>query len=97
MKNSPGGQIRHLPQRTCIACRKVGFKRELVRLVCLEDGTVEVDLTGKKSGRGAYLCPARACWESACNTGKLEYALRTKLKTENKEKLVNYAAEFDNK
>lgn len=95
-KNSPAGS-RHLPQRTCIACRKVGVKRELVRLVCLPGGEVEVDLTGKKSGRGAYLCQARSCWEAACNSGKLEYALRTSLKADNKERLVNYAREFDNK
>ena len=44
---------RHIPQRTCIACRKTGAKRELVRLVCDTEGGVDIDLTGKKSGRGA--------------------------------------------
>ena len=62
----------------------------------LPSGEVELDLTGKKSGRGAYLCQARACWEQALNTGRLEYALHIKIKTEDKEKLVNYAKGIDN-
>jgi predicted RNA-binding protein YlxR (DUF448 family) len=86
---------RHVPRRTCIACRKTGGKRELVRLVCSPEGKVEVDLTGKKSGRGAYLCPAPACWESACNTGKLAYALRTKIKPDNVQELEIYAKKYN--
>jgi len=89
-------QIKHIPRRTCVACRKTEAKRKFVRLVRLLNGEVEVDLTGKKSGRGAYLCPDRQCWEVALKTGKLEYALRTSLKPENKEKLVSYAKGFDN-
>jgi uncharacterized protein len=88
--------IKHIPQRTCIACRKTGIKRELVRLVRVPDGSVEVDVTGKKSGRGAYLCLSQECWDGAFLGGKLEYALRTKLKPENKEKLVNYAKGINN-
>lgn len=88
--------VKHIPQRTCVACRKTGVKRELVRLVRLPEDEVDIDLTGKKSGRGAYLCPDRVCWENALKTGRLESALRTTLKSENKEKLVNYAKGFDN-
>jgi len=97
MKNKTGtGQLRHIPLRTCIACRKTTAKRELVRLVCLPDGSVEVDSTGKKSGRGAYLCPDRSCWETALKSGKLEYALKTRLNSENREKLLIYGQEFAN-
>jgi uncharacterized protein len=87
---------KHLPRRTCIACRKEALKREFVRLVYIEGAGVEIDLTGKKTGRGAYLCPEEACWEKAIISGKLEFALRTTLKTENKEKLVNYAKGLNN-
>ena len=79
-----------------MACRKSGVKRELVRLVCVPEIGVEVDATGKKSGRGAYLCPNWTCWESALNAGNLEHALRTRIKPENRERLVNYAKEFNN-
>lgn len=88
--------IKHVPRRTCIACRQTNFKRQLVRLVHVPEGDVQVDITGKKSGRGAYLCPVQQCWEIALNSGKLEHALRTRIKPENKEKLANYAKEMNN-
>jgi uncharacterized protein len=92
----PSSPAKHIPQRTCIACRKTGAKRELVRLVRVNDGSVEVDVTGKKSGRGAYLCPSPDCWDSALKGGKLEHALGIRIKPENKEILVNYAKEINN-
>jgi predicted RNA-binding protein YlxR (DUF448 family) len=88
---------KHVPQRTCIACRKPGVKRELVRLVNLPGVEVVVDPGGKKSGRGAYLCPSRACWDNALKTGRLAQALRTEISPDNKAKLLNYTAAFDNK
>jgi uncharacterized protein len=95
-KDKPATPAKHIPQRTCIACRKTNAKRQLVRLVRLDGDRVEIDLTGKKSGRGAYLCTDRECWDNAIKAGKLEYALHTKLKLDNKETLVNYAKGFDN-
>ena len=66
----------HSPQRTCIACRTVRAKRELVRIVRTPEGNVQADPTGKKSGRGAYLCRQRACWETLLNSpGRLNQAL----------------------
>jgi uncharacterized protein len=88
--------IKHAPQRTCVACRQTSKKRELVRLVLTPEVGVVIDLTGKKSGRGAYLCRALTCWQIALETGRLEHALKTNIRPENKEKLVNYAKEFDN-
>jgi predicted RNA-binding protein YlxR (DUF448 family) len=79
-----------------VACRQTGVKRELVRLVNVPGAGVMVDATGKKSGRGAYLCLNRTCWEKALQTGKLESALRAGLNPENKERLVNYARGLDN-
>ena len=92
----PETPARHIPQRTCVACRKTGAKRELVRLVRLSGGTVEIDSTGKRSGRGAYLCPNPPCWHSALDSGKLEYALGARINPENKEKLANYAKAINN-
>jgi predicted RNA-binding protein YlxR (DUF448 family) len=54
-------------------------KRELVRLVRTAEGTVEIDESGRRSGRGAYLCPTRQCLETALKGGRLEQALRTGL------------------
>ena len=79
---------KHIPQRTCVACRKVKAKRELIRLVRISNGNVEVDTSGKKAGRGAYLCPTLECWEIGLKTGRLEYTLRITLTQENREQLT---------
>lgn len=67
---------RPVPQRTCVGCRTVRPKRELVRVVRAPDGTVSVDLTGRRAGRGAYLCPSEACLDSAVKGKRLERALQ---------------------
>ena len=84
----PGTPAR-LPQRTCIACRSTSGKREFVRLVRTGTG-VEVDLTGKKQGRGAYLCPNPDCWETALKKGRIEAALKTKLTPDDRLHLTEF-------
>jgi len=59
-----------LPQRTCVVCRNETFKRELVRIVRSKEGEISVDFTGKKSGRGAYVCKCKECVQKLI-TGKL--------------------------
>ena len=86
--------VKHIPQRTCIACRRVRPKRELIRLVRISDGNVEVDTSGKKAGRGAYLCRARECWETGLKSNRLEHTLRTSITQENRERLVRYGDDF---
>ena len=72
--------IKHIPQRTCIACRTVRGKREMVRIVRLTEEHVEADSTGKKSGRGAYLCRQRECWGEALSDPKhVQHALKMDL------------------
>src|SRR5215207_11596032 len=66
---------KHIPQRMCVACRDHTAKRVLIRVVRTVDGTVEIDPTGRKNGRGAYLCGQAACWERALKTGLLGRAL----------------------
>jgi len=73
-----------------VACRKVGPKRELIRLVHTTEGKVEVDTGGKKPGRGVYLCPARECWEIGLKGGRLERALRVSLTQDNREQLIKH-------
>ena len=81
-------RTRHVPQRTCVVCRQVRAKRDLVRLVRVSDGMVEVDSTGRKPGRGAYLCSASECWETGLQRGRLERALRAVLSQDNREQLA---------
>jgi len=84
--------VKHLPQRTCVACGTVSPKRQLIRLVRIPGGGVEVDPGGKRVGRGAYLCPAAECWQAGLKKGRLEHALRTTLTPDNREQLLRYSA-----
>ncbi|MDD4876850.1 MAG: YlxR family protein [Dehalococcoidales bacterium] len=85
---------KHTPQRTCIACREVKDKRELMRLIRVHSGGVEIDTSGKKVGRGAYLCCTAECWENGLKQGKLERALRTSLSKNNREQLIRDGKTF---
>ncbi len=85
------GRRRHIPQRTCVACRTVRAKRELVRIVHTPEGEVVVDEGGKRNGRGAYLCRQRVCWEKGLKGHRLEAALRTSLNEATVEMLRAYA------
>jgi uncharacterized protein len=72
-----GKRVKHIPQRTCVGCRQVIAKRTLIRVVRTPQG-VQVDLTGKANGRGAYLHDRRSCWERGLK-GALSQALRIQL------------------
>jgi predicted RNA-binding protein YlxR (DUF448 family) len=76
---------KHVPQRTCIACREVKAKRDLVRLVRTPEGALVVDETGKRNGRGAYLCRQRTCWEAALRGGQISRALKMEIGEQEKE------------
>ncbi len=89
MSSSP--KTKHIPQRTCIACKSTGEKRELVRLVRTAAGNVEVDPTGKRAGRGAYLCRNAACWEKALQRTSLGRALKTELSPEDRDALLRHS------
>jgi len=78
---------KHVPQRTCVVCRETNAKRTLTRIVRTADEGVQVDRTGKRNGRGAYLCEQPACWQRAVDSDVLEKALRTTLTPEDRQRL----------
>jgi len=84
-------RTKHVPQRTCVSCRTTSAKRTLVRLVRTPEGTVEVDPSGKRNGRGAYLCDSANCWEDALKRGRLANALRTTVSAEAAQELRRHA------
>ena len=92
---------KHIPERTCVACRSLQPseakqpKRNLVRLVRSPQGDVSVDLTGKKPGRGAYLCANPVCWQAGLTRGALERALKTSLTEQDRAALQQYAASLN--
>jgi predicted RNA-binding protein YlxR (DUF448 family) len=91
-KRRPAGRQKHVPRRTCIVCRETGAKRALTRIVRTGEGVIEVDPTGRKNGRGAYLCDKKGCWDKALSTPILARALRTTPNSESLQQLQEFAA-----
>ncbi|MDX1688827.1 MAG: YlxR family protein [Candidatus Promineifilaceae bacterium] len=83
-------RARPVPLRTCVACRQKRDKRTLTRIVRSPEGKVAVDPTGKRPGRGAYLCEQPACWDKALHTNLLDRALQTSVSDAEKEALAAY-------
>jgi predicted RNA-binding protein YlxR (DUF448 family) len=81
---------RHIPQRTCVACRQVQAKSTLVRLVRTPEG-VFPDEKGKRPGRGAYLHARSECWQPGIEKN-LPHALNTTLTETDKQRLTEYFA-----
>jgi hypothetical protein len=82
---------KHVPQRTCIACRQARPKRELIRIVRTPQGELVIDETGKQNGRGAYLCPEKDCWDVALRGGQLAKALKVEIGEQEKQMLQEAA------
>jgi uncharacterized protein len=86
--SSPASSPPKAPQRTCTVCRQVKGKKELVRLVRTTGGAIEIDTTGKKEGRGAYLCRDWDCWEKALKGKQLERAFKSAISQDNMVQLL---------
>jgi uncharacterized protein len=83
---------KHVPLRSCVSCRETKPKRELLRVVRTPDGHVLIDATGKKSGRGAYLCARLSCWENALKKKRLEQEFELALSEEDRAGLDAFIA-----
>ena len=73
---------RKIPQRQCVDCREMKDKRVLLRIVRTPEGEILLDSTGKKSGRGAYVCPDPECLKKARRSKALERAFDTAIPPE---------------
>ena len=67
-------KTRKIPMRMCLGCQQMKPKKELLRIVRTPEGDIEVDPTGKRNGRGAYLCPQVDCLKHAAKGRRLEKA-----------------------
>ena len=81
----------HIALRTCVVCGAKTDKKELVRVVRNQAGSVQVDATGKQPGRGAYLCHKQTCWDRALKKNRLGHTLRGPISSEDKLTLQQYA------
>ena len=87
---------KNVPQRTCVACRQVKPKWELVRIVRTPQGTIEIDPRGKRAGRGAYLCRERGCWDTGLKKKRLEYVLKVAMLPEQRSELLEFSKTLSN-
>ena len=77
-----------IPQRQCMGCRERKAKREMIRVVRCTDGEVRLDFSGKLNGRGAYICPQKACLQKAQKAKSLERSLEVPIPQEVYERLA---------
>ncbi len=66
---------KYVPLRRCMACNEQKEKKDLLRIVRNKEGILEIDLSGKKNGRGAYICKKEECLNKIKKTKRLEKVL----------------------
>ena len=79
--------IRKIPLRKCVGCGEMKPKKELVRVLRTEEGEFVLDTTGKKNGRGAYICNSKECFTKAVKCKGLERSFKQAIPTEVYERL----------
>lgn len=75
-------KVKKIPERMCVGCMEMKPKKELIRIVKNKENEIFMDITGKKPGRGAYICRSTSCLESAFKTKRLEKNLSHKVDEE---------------
>jgi len=75
-------RVKKVPLRQCAGCGGRKEKKELVRIIRTPGGLVEIDFTGKKNGRGAYICNSAECLKLAIKRKSLERSLKTAIPAE---------------
>lgn len=81
--------------RQCLGCNEHKPKREMIRVVRTPEGEIELDFVGKKSGRGAYICPKKTCFVKARKSKRIENVLEVKLPEEIYDAMENSIAEAE--
>lgn len=74
--------VKKIPMRMCLGCGEMKPKKELIRAVKSPEGDISLDLTGKKSGRGAYICRSCECFGKARKARKFEKAFSCRISDE---------------
>lgn len=75
-------KTKKLPERMCIGCGSMKLKKELVRIVKDKDGNISIDATGKKAGRGAYICNNLDCLKAVKKKKAIEHSFSMKIDEE---------------
>ena len=83
-------RVRHVPERSCVACAQKFPKQDLIRIVKTPEGAVIVDLNAKSAGRGAYLCRTPSCWQRGIEKGGLKRSFKLEISTQDKSSLLEF-------
>ena len=75
-------KLKKVPMRMCIGCKSIKPKKELIRVVKSKENEISVDFTGRKNGRGAYICHNMSCLENALKTKRLEKTFEIAISSE---------------
>ena len=94
VRQSDRQKTKRFPQRTCIVCREVQNKQDLIRLVKISDNQLAIDQGRKQEGRGTYICRKQTCWEKALGEKWLDRTLRIKISPENHASLIEQSKNF---
>ncbi len=84
-----------VPQRQCIGCGEMKNKRDLIRVLKSAEGDISIDATGRKNGRGAYICPSMDCFKKAAKSKGLERSFKMAIPKEVYESFVKVMEEID--
>ena len=87
--------VKKVPQRQCIGCGEMKNKKEMIRILKTPEGEFVVDATGRKNGRGAYICPSMACFEKAVKSRGLERSFKMAIPKEVYESLKKEMEQID--
>ena len=86
-----------IPVRRCVGCQEMKGKKEMIRVIRTPEGDFLLDATGKKNGRGAYLCPSRECLDKARKNKRLERSFKQAIPKEVYEALEKEMEDIDGK
>ena len=71
-----------IPLRQCLGCQEMKEKKSMIRVIKTNTDSIELDITGRKNGRGAYICKSKECFEKAAISRGLERSLKIKIPKE---------------
>ena len=86
-----------IPVRRCVGCQEMKGKKEMIRVIRTPEGDFLLDATGKKNGRGAYLCPSRECLDKARKNKGLERSFKQAIPKEVYDTLEKEMEDIDGK
>ena len=84
-----------IPMRQCIGCGEMKAKREMMRVITTTEGAITLDATGRKNGRGAYICPNSECLQKAIKSKGLERSFKMPIPKEVYEMLIKEMGELE--